>query len=148
MKPIKYSISYVIYNEDKTKVLTVLRPENDSLANVWGLPASMIIDGEKPEDAVVRSGYQKLGVKLRVKNYIGAGEIERGTFILHMKEYEAEIIEGVPFAPQPISGMTQYQQCEYNNPEILKEGAQKGGLCSRLFLKNIGIDWESTFNPS
>lgn len=141
MKPIKYSISYAIYNKDRTKVLTVLRPENDSLANVWGLPASMIIDGEKAEDAVIRSGHQKLGVKLRVKNYIGEGEIERETFILHMREYEAEIVEGTPFAPQSISGMTQYQKCEYNNPEILKTGAQKGGLCSRIFLTSIGVDW-------
>jgi 8-oxo-dGTP diphosphatase len=140
MKPVKYSVAYAIYNTDRTKVLAVLRPENDSLPNVWGLPASMLIEGEHPEEAVIRSGKQKLGVQLKVVKYIGEGEVEREAFILHMREYEAEIVNGEPFAPQDIEGMTQYQKCEYNDPIILKEATQKGSLCSRIFLEYMGLN--------
>lgn len=102
----------------------------------------MLIEDEPPEDTVIRSGQQKLGVKLKVVKYIGEGEIERETFILNMKEYEAEIVNGEPFAPQDIEGMTQYQKCEYKDPFILKEAAQKGSLCSRIFLEYMEINWD------
>lgn len=143
MKPVKDSIAYAIYSDDKSRVLAVLRPVDDNnLPNVWGLPASMLKEGESYEDAVIRSGYEKLGVKLKVIEMIGEGSIERESFTLHMKEYTAEIIDGEPLAPQPHEGMTQYQKCAYSSPEILKEAAIKGSLCSRLFLTSIKQSWQ------
>ena len=100
MKPIKNSIAFVIYNEDRTKFLSVQRPPDDeSLPNIWGLPAGSLKGEESFEDAVLRAGVEKLGVKLRIEKQIGEGKIERGGYTLFMKEFEAKIIEGQPKVP-------------------------------------------------
>ena len=54
MKPTKFAIAVALYHPvDKSKVLAVKRPANDdSLPNVWGLPAVVVKEGELPEDAV------------------------------------------------------------------------------------------------
>lgn len=142
MKQIKHSIAYAIYNDDRSKVLVVLRPkDDDNLPNVWGLPAGTLKESDDYEQAVIRSGHEKLGVELKVVKVINEGEIAHEKFILHMKEYEVEIISGQPYVPQPTDGITQYQQWKWAEPHLLKEAAQKGSLCSRLFLSYIGKKW-------
>jgi ADP-ribose pyrophosphatase YjhB (NUDIX family) len=101
----------------------------------------MLKENESYEDAVVRSGHEKLGVEIRPVKLIGEGSVERETFVLHMKEYEAEIIDGAPVAPQPFEGMTQYQKCMYSSPEILKEAAIRGSLCSQIYLTSVNDKW-------
>lgn len=140
MKRTENAVSYVIYNGDGTRILSVKRPGNDDLPNVWGLPAGTVREGENPEQAVVRSGREKLGVKLEVKGMLNEGEIERETYILHMRLYEAEIGEGEPKVPQA-SGGTQYVEWKWAEPGELKEAASKGSLCSRLLLEKKGIRW-------
>ncbi len=140
MKIVKNAISYVIYNKDK--ILVVLRPPTDNeLPNVWGLPAGSLKEGESFEQAVVRSGREKLGVDLKVVKLINEGDLEREKYVLHMEEYEVEIVTGEPVVPQGIEGITQYSEYKWAEPEILKEAAKKGSLCTQLYLSSIGISW-------
>ena len=139
MKPNKNSIAFVIYNQDKTAFLVVQRPSDDeSLPDVWGLPAGSLKEDETFEDCVVRSGKEKLGVDLQVTDLIGQGQIERENYILHMKEYEAKIINGAPEVPQQTEGITQYKRWKWGTAEDLKEAASKGSLCSQIYLKSVG----------
>jgi len=138
----KNAVSYVIYNDDKTRVLAVRRPPDDEDSpNVWGLPAATINEGEESfKDAVVRSGKQKLGVDLRVVDFLNEGELQRETYVLFMKLYEAEIVRGEPSVPQKFGG-TQYVDWKWANPEELRESASRGSLCSRIFLGRLRIRW-------
>lgn len=46
-KPIKYSITIAIYNDDRSKMLAVKRPSDDErLPDVWGLPADSLRSGK------------------------------------------------------------------------------------------------------
>ena len=141
MKPVKYAIALAIHNNYQ-EVFVVLRSKDEkTLPNVWGLPASMLKEKETFEDAVIRTGHDKLGVELKIIKLIGESEIERDDFILHMKEYEVKIVKGEPAVPQPVLGVTQYQAGKWSDQEILKEAAQKGSLCSRLYLSYKKQDW-------
>lgn len=100
MKPMKYAIAFVIYDDD-------------DLPNVWGLPAGSVKNDETFEECVIRSGKEKLGVKLKPTRFIGRDNIERENYILHIEEYETEIISGEPKVHQPIEGVTQYQQWKW-----------------------------------
>ena len=142
MKPTKHAIAFVVWNAGQDKVLAVQRPSNDEdLPDVWGLPAGSLRAGETFDECVVRSGKEKLGVDLRIIRTIAAGAIERTACTLHMKEYEVEIVQGEPSVPQPVEGITQYQRWQWAEPALLKEAAQKGSLCSRLFLSSRKISY-------
>lgn len=138
MKQLKYAISYVIYNKDRSKFLIVQRPSDDeTLPNLWGLPAGSVKGNETFEEAIIRSGKEKLGVTLKLLRFIGRGNIERKDYILHMEEYEAEIIAGKPKVPQSVQGITQYQSWKWGIASDLKDAANKGSLCSQIYLRNI-----------
>ncbi|PIU98179.1 hypothetical protein COS61_02865 [Candidatus Wolfebacteria bacterium CG03_land_8_20_14_0_80_40_12] len=143
MKPIKYAIAYVIYNKDRSKFLIVQRPiDDEDLPNIWGLPAGSVKDNETYEESIIRSGEQKLGVKLEPVGFIGRDNIEREKYILHMEEYETEIITGEPKVPQPIGGTTQYQKLKWGVKSDLIDGAKKGSLCDRIYLKGVNESWQ------
>lgn len=143
MKPLKNSVAFVIYNSDRTKFLIVRRPPDDiDLPNVWGLPAGSLKDEETFEDAVIRSAKEKLGIKIKIVKLINEGEIERTQFVLHMKEFEAEILEGDPSVPQDAPGVTQYSEWKWGQAGDLIEAAKIGSLCSRLYLGEAGYVWE------
>ena len=142
MKPVKHAVSFVIYNKERTHVLSVLRPPDDEhLPGLWGLPAGMVKKGESFEEAVVRAGWEKLGVELKVVTFVGDGNLERENHVLYMKEFEVSMSKGEPAAPQPVSGVTQYQEWKWARPEELVETARKGSLCSRIYLKSVGVGW-------
>ena len=142
MKPTVRAISYVIYNKDKTKFLAVKRPSNDKyLPDMWGLSAGTVKANETSEEAVLRSGIQKLGVILKIVKELNKGESERDNHFLHMKLYEAEITEGKPKVPQQAERVTQYQEWKWAEPDSLKKGAAKGSLPSQLYLKSLDIEW-------
>lgn len=142
MKQIKYAIAYVIYNKDRSKFLIVQRPSDDAnLPDAWGLPAGSVKDDETFEEAVIRSGKEKLGVELKPVKFIGRNNIERNDYILHMEEYEAEIISGEPKVPQPIQEITQYQQWRWGISSDLKDAASKGSLCSQIYLNSVNDQW-------
>jgi len=140
MKPIKSSVAFVVWNETNDRVLSVQRPANDeNLPNVWGLPAGSLREGETFEDSVLRSGKEKLGTQLEIVKLLVEGDIERERYVLHMKEFEARIISGTPVVPQNVAEVTQYQNWKWAEPKLMVEAAQKGSLCSRLFLNRLGI---------
>lgn len=142
MKQIKCAVAFVIYNQNRSKILIVQRPSNDNnFPNVWGLPAGSVKDNETFEECVIRSGKEKLGVELKPTRFIGRSNIERDKHILHMEEYEAEIVSGEPEAPQSIQGITQYQQWKWGVSSELKSAAGKGSLCSRIYLTSINDKW-------
>ncbi len=140
MKPIKNSVAVVI-KDQQDNFLVVKRPkdENGPLAGVWGFPAITLKQGETEEEAVNRVGQAKLGVKLKVLAKIGEKVDDRGNYILHLSDYSAEIINNAkPVVPQADSSMTQYTDLKYvNNPEVLFPAAQKGSLCSQIYLQSI-----------
>jgi len=94
---------------------------------------------ESFESCVIRSGKEKLGVQLKALKLISEGKIERKNYIIHMKEYEAEITSGTPNVPQHVLGVTQYQDWKWGKPELLREAAKKGSLCAQLYLSYIRL---------
>jgi len=138
MKPIVKAISYIIYSKDKTKFLAVKRPSDDKyLPDTWGLPAGIVKRDESDEDSVLRSGMQKLGIKLKIIKQLNEGKQERDNHFLHMKLYEAEITEGEPKVPQQAERVTQYQEWKWAEADELKEAVKKGSLCSGLYLESL-----------
>jgi 8-oxo-dGTP pyrophosphatase MutT (NUDIX family) len=142
MKPVKHAIAFVVYNEDRSRFLAVKRPDDDEdLPNAWGLPAGSLKKGETPVQAVLRSGREKLGVELKTGRLIGEGSIEREGYVLHMREYEVEIVKGEPRVPQPVPDVTQYMALKWATPDDLLESAKLGSLCSMLFLASLKKGW-------
>jgi len=142
MKPVKKAVALVIHNEARDHVLSVLRPSDDEhLPNLWGLPAGTLGKGESFEEAVIRSGKEKLGVELKVVGLVGEGELERENYILRMKEFEARVLEGEPVVPQALGGVTQYRKWSWSVGDELVEAARAGSLCSRIYLRSIGREW-------
>ena len=167
-KPKQYAVSYLYYgdstvaegasSQEHRPFLIVQRPANDAnLPNAWGLPAGMCTPssgaaGAEPTDedwcsAVVLSGHQKLGVALEVGALVGEGELERNDYVLHMRQYEVTLdaaknaAGAAPIVPQPVAGVTQYQQWRWGAPEELKLAASKGSLCSQLYLRRVGLGY-------
>ncbi len=140
-RPEKQSVAVLIRNSAQAdQVLTVLRPPNDEdLPNVWGLPAGTLRPGESWETAVRRVGLEKLGVQLKVGAELQRGSAERRNYRLDMRLYEAEIEKGNPFVPQPDQEYTQYTKWKWGTAADLQPAAQRGSLCSKLYLKSAGI---------
>ncbi len=146
MKPLKNAVAIVIKNE-QGKFLIVKRPEDEDgpLAGVWGFPAVTLHQGETEEDAVCRAGRVKLGVALEPTGKIGEKIGDRDTYMLHLSDYRAEVFEGeTPTVPQADTTMTQYTDLKYiDDPSILFTAAQKGSLCSQIYLESLNIPWDN-----
>lgn len=141
-KPVRKSISFVIYGDDKSTFRVVQRPADDAnLPNVWGLPAGTLKEGETYEGCVIRSGREKLGVDLEIVGMIGEGDLDRDAYVLHMKEYAVRVIGGEATVPQPYPEVTQYQATRWGTADDLVEAASKGSLCCRIFLSSVGRGW-------
>ncbi|MFB6241066.1 MAG: NUDIX domain-containing protein, partial [Gemmatimonadota bacterium] len=62
---------------DRETVLAVRRPEDDEdLPGHWGLPAASLREDEEWEEAVLRTGPEKLGVTLGVGPRMNEGRVE------------------------------------------------------------------------
>lgn len=72
---------------------------------------------------------------------ISEGSTERKNFVLHMKEYEAGIVSGMPRVPQNADGVTQYRELKYGDSKDLIPAAQKGSLCSMLYLSHEKVQY-------
>jgi len=141
-KPVKESVAFYALDE-AGRFLAVKRAKDDaSLPGVWGLVGGSLKDDETPQDTVQRAALQKLGVAVTVTKYTGDDTIDRGNYILHLREYEVGL-RGVPAVPQTDASVSQYEALQFSDdPEILREAADKGSLCSRIFLRNRGL-WEN-----
>lgn len=149
MKPVKQSVAVVVrvarwarVAADTPTFLAVRRPpDDDELPGVWGLPAASLRQGEDWEAAVRRVGREKLGVELEPVAELGKGRLQRPSYLLQMKLYEARIVEGEPSVPQEAPSVTQYVDWEWSSPRRLLDGARRGSLCSRLYLEHLGLTW-------
>lgn len=143
MKPFKEAVSLVIIDKDNN-FLAVKRPDNpnDDIAGVWGLPAVVLQEGESHEEAAKRIGRQKLGIEIEVGDKIGDSTHDRKTYVLHLTDYKAKILQGIPKAPQNDNSVTQYTECKFlNDPQLLIPAARKGSQCTQIFLESLSIDW-------
>jgi ADP-ribose pyrophosphatase YjhB (NUDIX family) len=138
-RPEKQSVAVIIRKPDEPdRILTVLRPANDEdLPNVWGLPAATLRPGEEWNAAIERVGLEKLGVQLKPGNQLESGALERRDYRLQMRLYEAQIMKGTPFVPQPDGASTQYAKWKWGTVEDLQPAAQRGSLCCRLYLRSV-----------
>jgi ADP-ribose pyrophosphatase YjhB (NUDIX family) len=143
-KPTTTSVALVIYNEDRSKFLIVRRPEDDSdMAGHWGFPAASKKDvSEEWEDTIKRAAKNKLGVEVEIVKMLGEDTIDRGKYVLVLRDYEVKIIAGEPFVPQAVPGVTQYVEQKWTDDATdLKKSAKEGSLCSRVFLRANNIAW-------
>ena len=140
-KPIKKSISLVVYNKDRTKILLVKRPDEpgERWPNMWSLPSGSLKKGENYDDAICRVSRDKLGVIVEKVKFIGKGSADRGAYITHLREYEVKIIKGKPFCPQPVKGITQYTEWMWGDRNDLKPAAKLDSLCSSIFLETTTL---------
>jgi predicted alpha/beta hydrolase family esterase len=158
---VRHAVSFVIYHPEDSddrpqsarRFVIVQRPESDKeLPNVWGLPAGMHYPSssaadEDPESAakswkrsVFASGVKKLGVELTVGRQLGEEQhLDRGEYRLVMRQFEASISPlQTLICPQPAHpDVTQYQQWKYGTAADISEAAEKGSLCSRMYLAHI-----------
>jgi ADP-ribose pyrophosphatase YjhB (NUDIX family) len=137
MTMLKQSIALAITPPDRpAAVLIVQRPADDEdLPAVWGLPAASLLAGESVEHAVQRIGRDKLGVELGIGAVLEHGATHRSAYLLDMRVIAAVITGGEPHAPQPVSGVTQYQAWRWGTATDLEPAAAAGSLCSQLYLR-------------
>jgi ADP-ribose pyrophosphatase YjhB (NUDIX family) len=135
-KPVQRSVSIAIGRaENAGEVLIVRRPPDDAeLPNLWGLPAATLRKGETWEDAARRAAMGKLGVGIEVQRELHRGRIERKDYVLEMRLLRARISEGTPTVPQADTSVTQYADWRWGQTEDLVPAAEKGSLCSRLYI--------------
>jgi ADP-ribose pyrophosphatase YjhB (NUDIX family) len=117
-------------------VLVVQRPpDDDDLPNAWGLPAGSLQPGESWTQAVERAAREKLGVEVEPGALLNEGRVTRPDYVLHMRLYEASVVRGEPCVAQPERGITRYVDWTWGEPALLTPAAERGSLCSRLFLE-------------
>jgi 8-oxo-dGTP diphosphatase len=117
-------------------LLLVQRPDDDAdLPGVWGLPAASLGEGESWEAAAGRAGREKLGVELTLHGVLQRGTLQRAGYTLDMRLYAAGIAAGEPHVPQEAVGVTQYQAWRWGAPAALQPAAERGSLCSQLYLR-------------
>ena len=142
MKPIKYAISFVLYNpKNEKEFLIVKRPEGDvEFPDVWGLPATTLQEGELPEHGVKRGGKEKLGCEIAATEFIGAMVQERKDYILHMMDFKVRILSGEPNVSKANTKSTKYVGQKWtSNPEELMAECKTGSCCTQVFLNHLGL---------
>lgn len=132
----RHAVAVVIRRDDGL-VLAVLRPDkpDEELPGVWGLPAVTLRPGESAERGMRRVGREKLGVDLTPLRALAGGEQSREGYTLHMIVYEASA-SGEPCLParRRDATSTLYEALDWLPDESFREAADRGSLCSRLFL--------------
>jgi ADP-ribose pyrophosphatase YjhB (NUDIX family) len=143
MEPNKFSIAIVLKNS-KGEILAVKRPsDDDSLPNVWGLPAVTARPGELPETAALRVGKEKLHCDIRLTRTVGIKSADRGNHVLTLLEIEAEISGGKPDVLAARTTATKYVGQKWTGDlNVFKEAAEKGSLCSQILLESSGVRYE------
>lgn len=124
-------------------VLAVRRPDEpgEELPGVWGLPAVTLRTGESPEEGVRRVGREKLGADLTPVQALADGEQRRAGYTLRMTVYEASLAGGPRLPPRtPGATSTLYEAFDWLPAASFREAADKGSLCSQLFLEALTRD--------
>lgn len=145
MKQTKFAIAVALYNPDNpSEVLAVKRPaDDDSLPNVWGLPAVSVKDGELPEDAVKRLGLEKLSTDIIPVSYIGVMRSDRRDFELILMDIKSELRGTSPNVRNANTTSTKYVDQQWTSDySVFIEAAKKGSLCSKIFLSSKNVNWD------
>jgi 8-oxo-dGTP diphosphatase len=143
MKPIRTSVAAVVRRgEDDTFLIVRRPPDDDRLADVWGLPAVSLQDGELPEAGLRRVGTEKLAVELEPTRFLGIRSADRGDYELFLMDIEARITRGEPDVGQSNSKSTRYTDQRWTDQlEVLVDAAARGSLCSRILLDRYGYPY-------
>jgi 8-oxo-dGTP pyrophosphatase MutT (NUDIX family) len=140
-KKVQEATAIVIYDINRKKVLIVHRPKNaTALPDEWGFPATV---REKKEESWEHLAHKaakiKLGVEIEIIRYMGEDIIDRGNYILKLRDYECRIVKGKPSVPQKDEYYTQYDDMKYSSDfKPLIKSAKKGSLCTKIFLEEKG----------
>ena len=146
---VKHSVSVAIRSvgaDGVERVVAVLRPEvfGDPLSGLWGLPAASLREGETPEDAVARVFRDKLGLEppqgfmaINSDRQVRHGIKQSMTVYAVSRDVGAALPITLP-APHVDPTVTMYRDWRWVEPEELREAAERGSLCTRLYLEWVG----------
>jgi 8-oxo-dGTP diphosphatase len=141
-KPTKESVAFYALDSEGAFLCVRRSDDDESLPGVWGLPGASLREGESHEDAVIRGARDKLGIEIGIKKYTGDATQDRGSYIIHLCEYEVDIAEGEPQTLNSDLTTSSYAAVQWaGDPEVLREAATRGSLCSQIFLRNQGL-WQ------
>lgn len=134
---VKHSVALVIRHPTAPqRILLVRRPlDDEDLPGAWGLPAASLRANESWTDAVERSANDKLGVRVAPGALLNEGRTPRPGYELYMRLYAAQLLKGEPDLHQPERGVTRYIDWRWGEAAELVPAAQRGSLCSRLYLE-------------
>ena len=143
---VKQSVSVAIRSvaaDGRERVVAVLRPEvfGDPLGGLWGLPAASLREGETPDDAVARVLRDKLGLGTpEGVEPINEGRRDQDGYTQTMTVYAVAWDVAEPLAislpaPHVNPTVTMYRDWRWAAPEELREAAERGSLCTRLYLE-------------
>ncbi|MFO0970864.1 MAG: class I tRNA ligase family protein [Candidatus Saccharimonadales bacterium] len=136
----KQAVAYYIENEAGEFTFVKRLADDDSLPNVWGLAAASLRGGETLEEAVKRGAKEKLGIDVEQVEFEGKKEISRIGYDLELSEYKITKFTG---EVKLQGGSTHYANLQWSkDPAILKDAADRGSLCSRIFLENRNLDYD------
>lgn len=144
MKPTKFAIAVALENPANNKEYLVVQraPDDDSLPNIWGLPATSLKSNELPDEMVRRIGREKLGTDIEPISNLGVQRSERDTYELILMDIKSKLIGQEPDVTNADTSGSKYVDQKWTSDfSILIPGAKKGSLCDRIFLESQGIDW-------
>lgn len=141
-KPLRKSASIVIENSEGEPLIVKRAGDDESFPGVWSLPATTRREGESPEDTAKRCAKDKLGIDIEVVKKIGEDTKDRGGYISHQVEFETRILKGEPVLRMSDPNVSQYTEVKYcDDISILAQAAREGSLCSQIYLRGKGIQW-------
>lgn len=121
-------------------MLLVQRPRDDEdLPLAWGLPAASLKPGESWTDAVRRAAGDKLGLDVAPGVVLREGSLERESYRLEMRLYDARILAGAPNVRRHVVDVTRYAAWRWGAAAELSASAERGSLCGRLYLEWAGL---------
>jgi len=141
MNPLKYAVSIIVYKNDK-EFLTVKRPSEDRMGDSWGLPASGFDPKkESPDQAALRTAKEKLNCEVQVIERIPLVMIQkRPDYDLMLIDYICKLKAGEPDVKKAQTQGTVYSDQKWtDDPKTLEDIAEKGSICTQLFLNHLGI---------
>ena len=147
---VKQSVSVAIRSvaaDGRERVVAVLRPEvfGDPLGGLWGLPAASLRDVETAEAAVTRVLREKLGVESQQSmTEINSGRRVADGMTQTMTVYAMSWDVAEPLrislpAPSVDPTVTMYRDWRWTAPEELREAAERGSLCTRLYFEWLKV---------
>ncbi|WP_044736440.1 (deoxy)nucleoside triphosphate pyrophosphohydrolase [Geobacillus kaustophilus] len=136
MKRTIYVVGAAIRNE-RGDILCALRAPDMSLPNVWEFPGGKVEEGESPEEALVREIREELGCAISVGKLLADVCHEYGHAIVHLRTYEARLVDGEPRAREhaelrwvPLQALRSLEWAPADIPTVeallVEGGAQKG----------------------